>query len=295
MRILVLGSGLMGPAAAYEAMQDPDVSRVTLADLSYGQLEAAQAKLADKPEAGKLVCEIIDLSHWRPTTQLMSQHDVIVAALPSAIITPALRAAFAVRRPWVDLSWPGRDHVDYLRQQAKEAGVLVMFGCGVEPGLIMARHLAEKFGRVAELHIQCGGAPATPEPPLGYKIVFGGRRLPLRASDSYLVRDGQLTAVPRYSAVEQTTFAGVGELEAWHEGFVPWLLDLDVLRGLQQGTQKTIRWPGFAAKVTVLKELGLLSDEPVDVEGVAVSPKRLLDALLYPHVQMQEDDRDLTR
>ena len=32
----------------------------------------------------------------------------------------------------------------------------------------------------------------------------------------------------------------------------------------------------------------------VDVEGVAISPKRLLDALLYPHVQMQEDDRDIT-
>jgi saccharopine dehydrogenase-like NADP-dependent oxidoreductase len=49
MNILVLGSGLMGPAVAYNALQDPAVQRVTLADLSFGQLEAAQTKLARLP------------------------------------------------------------------------------------------------------------------------------------------------------------------------------------------------------------------------------------------------------
>ena len=32
MKILVIGSGLMGPAAAYNALLDKDVKRVTLAD-----------------------------------------------------------------------------------------------------------------------------------------------------------------------------------------------------------------------------------------------------------------------
>jgi lysine 6-dehydrogenase len=86
----------------------------------------------------------------------------------------------------------------------------------------------------------------------------------------------------------------VGECEAWHEGFMPWLLELPALKGLRIGTQKTVRWPGYAAKVTVLKEMGLLSQEPVEVDGVQVVPKKLLDALLYPRVKLEEGERDIT-
>jgi len=43
----------------------------------------------------------------------------------------------------------------------------------------------------------------------------------------------------------------------------------------------------------VLKELGLLSEEPVEVDGVWVAPKRLVDAVLYPLVKLQEGERDI--
>jgi lysine 6-dehydrogenase len=46
--------------------------------------------------------------------------------------------------------------------------------------------------------------------------------------------------------------------------------------------------------VTVVKEMGLLSQEPVTVDGVHVSPKRLLDTLLYPRVKLGEGERDVT-
>ena len=71
-------------------------------------------------------------------------------------------------------------------------------------------------------------------------------------------------------------------------------LDLEALKDLKLGTQKTVRWPGYAAKVTVLKEMGLLSHKPVEVDGVQVVPKRLLDAVLYPHVKLEEGERDIT-
>jgi len=117
--------------------------------------------------------------------------------------------------------------------------------------------------------------------------------LPLRETDAYLVENGQLKAVPRYSGVEAITFSGVGECEAWHEGFMPWLLDLPLLKNLRAGTQKTVRWPGYAAKVTVLKEMGLLSNKPIQVDGVEVVPKRLLDTLLYPRVKLNEGEKDI--
>ncbi len=296
MKILVLGSGLMGPAAAFNALADPQVTQVTMADMNQAQLDTARTELANKPGFEKLITTQLDLSDLAAASQLMAQHDAIVAALPSTISSTGLRAAMAAQRPWVDLTWPPQDQVPDLRSQVAAAGILVIPGCGVEPGLteIWARHLAGKLDRVDELHILCGGIPTNPSGPLGYKIVFGGRRLPLRPYPAGVVENGQYTTVPRYSGVEPVTFEGVGECEAWHEGFMPWLLELDALKDLKTGTQKTVRWPGYAAKVTVLNDMGLLSDELIDVDGVKIAPKKLLDTLLYPHVQMQGADRDIT-
>lgn len=296
MKILVLGSGLMGPAAAFNALTDPQVTQVGLCDLSPMQLAQAQARLAGKPGAEKLTTAVLDLRDRAAASRLMADYDAIVAALPKGAIPAGTRAALTARRPLVDLSSPADADAASLKADVLAAGGLVVSGCGVEPGLteIMARYLAEKLDRVDELHIQCGGIPEKPTPPLGYKIVFGGRNMPLRDFDGHTVENGVLKKVTRYSGVEPTTYAGVGDLEAWHENFMPWLLDLDALKGLKTGTQKTVRWPGYAAKVSVLKELGLLSEKPIDVDGVQIAPKKVLDAVLYPHVRLEEGERDIT-
>jgi len=286
----------MGPAAAYNAMSDPNVSQVTLCDMSQQQLDAAKAKLGSMDGGKKLTSVALDLSDQAATVKLMADFDAIVAALARAAIPFGIRAAIAAGKPLVDLSWPLEEELPAIIQAVENAGTLVIPGCGVEPGLteIMARHLTEKLDRVDELHIKCGGVPEKPAPPLGYKIVFGGRQMPLREGDARIVENGQLKPLPRYSGAETVIFPGVGECEVWHEGFMPWLLDLDALKGLKLGTQMTVRWPGYAAKVRVLKEMGLLSHEPVEVDGVQVAPKKLLDALLYPHVKLEEGERDIT-
>ena len=296
MKILVLGSGLMGPAAAHNAMSDPGVTQVTLCDKDPEQLEMAAAKLGRMEGGEKLTTVALDLGDQAAATALMAGHDAVVAALPWPVIPLGIRAAVAARTPLVDLAWPPADQVEEVKQYVEEEGGLVIPGCGVEPGLteIMARYLAEKLDRLDELHIRCGGIPEEPTPPLGYKIVFGGRELPMWAEHAHVCEDGELKPVPRYSGVDTVHFAGVGDCESYYEGFFPWLLDLEVLEGLKLGTQMTVRWPGYSEKASVLWELGLASSEPIDVDGAQVAPKALLDALLYPQVKMEEGDRDIT-
>jgi len=296
MKILVVGSGLIGPASAYNAMSDPEVSRVTLCDISPQQLDAAQAKLAGLPGGDKLSTVQLDVRNQSAAASLMAEHDAVVGALDRPAIGLGIRAAVEARTPLVDLLWPFDEEKPGLKQLVDDAGTLAIVGCGVEPGLteIMARYLAEKLDRIDELHIKCGGIPEKPAPPLGYKIVFGGKRMPLWEGDAHIVENGQLKAVPRYSGAQAIHFPGVGEVEAWNEEFFPWLMDLEVLQGLKVGTQRTVRWPGYAEKASVLWELDLVSTKPIDVDGVQVAPKDLLDALLYPHVRMEEGDRDIT-
>ena len=287
---------MMGPAAVHNVLSDPGVSHVAICDRDREQLDACLTKFSGSPGAGKLAAIQLDLSDRPAVVDMMRQFDAAVAALPRPANRLAIEAALQAELPLVDLARPHDDWIPELRREAAEAGVLIVLGCGVEPGLteIMARHLAEKMDRVDELHIKCGGIPERPGPPLNYKIVFGGRRMPLREGDGLIVRDGELAPVQRYSEAEPVVFPGVGACEAWHEGFMPWLLDLPALQKLRLGTQKTVRWPGYAAKVTVLKEMGLLSLEPVLVDGVPVVPKHLLDAVLYPRVRLEEGERDLT-
>ncbi len=296
MKLLVLGSGLMGPAAAYNAASDPDVAQVVLCDRDPLQLEVGLKKFVGTDYGRKLGVVRLDLQSQVVAVDLIAKFDVVVAALPRTVSPLGIRAALLAGVPLVDLTRPVDEEVASLTRETEAAGGLVILGCGVEPGLteIMARHLAEQLDRVEALHIKCGGIPAEPAPPLGYKIVFGGRQLPLREADGFVVEGGELKLAPRYSAVERVVFPGVGECEAWQENFMPWLLDLPALQGLQTGTQKTVRWPGYATRVTVLKEMGLLSQSPVLVDGVPVVPKQLLDALLYPRVKLAEGEQDLT-
>ncbi|MCP5097158.1 MAG: hypothetical protein GY943_16545 [Chloroflexi bacterium] len=296
MKILIFGSGLMGPAAAYNAITDHKVTQVTICDLSQAQLDTCAKTLANRPGASKLSYQPLDISNQDAAADLMRDFDVAIAALPRPINILATQAALQSGTPLVDLSQIPDHVLSQLAAEMETNGRFIVLGCGVEPGLteIMARHLAEQMDQVDELHIKCGGIPETPTPPLGYKIVFGGNRMPLRDWESEIVQDGTIQMVPRYSGTEPVTFAGVGECEAWHEGFKPWILDIPALASIRVGTQKTVRWPGYAAKVSVLRELGLLNDQPVMVNGMPVVPKQLVDAVLFPHVKFEEGDRDIT-
>jgi lysine 6-dehydrogenase len=296
MRILVLGSGLMGPAAALHLMADPGVARVVVGDRDRRRLAAVRRRLAPFPGSDKLEFQDIDVNGQDEAGGHFAGADVIVSALPQPASAPAIQAAAAARRPLVDLTLPPAGEWLELHRRAEAAGVPAVIGCGVDPGLteIAALHLAEKLDRVEELHLYCGGIPERPQPPLGYRIVFGGKELPLREEEAAVIEKGELRLVPRYSGVETLHFPGIGEVEAYHEGFAPWLLEHPALQGLRRGTQKTLRWPGYAAKAALLRELGLLGRKPLAVDGVEVTPIRLLNALLMPRVQLQRGERDIT-
>ncbi len=294
MNILVIGAGLMGPAAAFNALRDPAVARVTLADNDPMRLEQAAARLARFDSRDRLETRCVDLADRSAAVALLRQHDAAMSALPWSASLLAFAAALETGVPIVDLAIPDDEEMERLRSRVGDGTVLL--GCGLEPGLteIVARDLASRLDRVEEVHIKVGGIPEHPAPPLGYKIVYGGRELPLRSIPALVITGGDRKLVPRYSGVESTAFTGVGECEAWHEGVLDWLLDHPELKGVREVTQKTIRWPGYAERAMVLNELGLLSTDSIRVGDCDVVPKQLVDTVLYPSVRLGDDEVDLT-
>jgi saccharopine dehydrogenase-like NADP-dependent oxidoreductase len=159
----------------------------------------------------------------------------------------------------------------------------LLLACGLEPGLseILARGALTSLPSASHLEIRCGGIPAAPVPPLGHVGLFG-ERLSLADRKTYAIRDGRLCAVPRFSGVELIDVGDVGRLEAFHDGMLPWLVEDPLIGTVPIVTQKTLRWPGFASRIRLLHDLGLLSQTPTRVRGVAVCPRDLLDALFEP-------------
>src|SRR5687768_5914532 len=97
MRILILGAGLMGPAAAYNSLLDQQVTRVTLADRDALQLESSRTHLARVTDVERLHTVLLELSDREQTARLMGEHDVTLGALPWTASVLALEAAYEAK------------------------------------------------------------------------------------------------------------------------------------------------------------------------------------------------------
>ena len=71
------------------------------------------------------------------------------------------------------------------------------------------------------------------------------------------------------------------------------VLEIPAQRGFGSAPGRRCAGPGYASKTTLLRELGLLGETPVTIDGASVVPKRFLDALLCPCVRLEPGEHDL--
>jgi saccharopine dehydrogenase-like NADP-dependent oxidoreductase len=212
---------------------------------------------------------------------------VVAAALSWADSRPLLARAAHEPMRVVTVGRPPPEHHVTLAPGAR-----LVLGAGLEPGLteVLARRLA---GPGAELRLYCGGVPASPRPPLRH-LAWYGTQLTISPRPTYRIAEGALRQVPRFSGLELVDVPGLGVLEAFHDGLAPWIAADRVLGEARQVDQKTLRWPGYAARVTALADLGLLAEAPVPTADGPVRPRALLDAVLAPHITPRPGDTDVT-
>jgi saccharopine dehydrogenase-like NADP-dependent oxidoreductase len=92
------------------------------------------------------------------------------------------------------------------------------------------------------------------------------------------VRNGKLTQVPGTSGVEEITFPGVGKLEGFYSDGLRSLLK--TVKVTEDMWEKSLRYPGHAAKINLLEALGFFENKLVHIEGAEVSPRALTEKLL---------------
>ena len=297
MRILVVGAGGVGSAAAAIAHRRTFFERCTLADLDPARARAAIAPLADD----RFAAAQLDASDENAIVELIEAEraELVLNATDPRFNPQIFAAARRAGATYVDmamtLSQPHPDQPHELpgvklgdaqfaqHEDWEQAGQLALVGMGVEPGLadVFARHAADAlFDTIDEVGVRDGAdlevqgyafAPTfsiwtTIEECLNPPLIWERGR-------------GWFTTAP-FSEPEVFTFPeGIGPVECVnveHEEvvLVPRWVDCNRV------TFKYGLGQEFIDVLQTLHKLGLDSTEPVDVGGARVAPRDVVAAAL---------------
>lgn len=285
MRIVVLGSGRVGNAMVRDLAQGGRFT-VTAVDADGRALE----RLAGLTGVHTVTADLRDPARVQA---LAREHDLVVGAVPGWMGIATVRAAVEARRPVVDISFFPEDAY-LLDEAAREAGVPVFVDCGVAPGcsnLILGR-LRAQFSPLERFACYVGGLPIERHWPWEYKAPFS----PADVLEEYtrparFISGGRVVTVPALGDVELVDVPGFGTLEAFVTDGLRTLLRYPEVGEM---VEKTMRYPGHAALMRVLREAGFLSTAPVEVGGAAVAPRDLTSRLLFPAWELGPGEEDIT-
>jgi lysine 6-dehydrogenase len=296
MKALIVGAGRMAEAVLYDFVASGACEAVTVADAALSRAEA----LCRARGKGIARAAAVDAAAEDDAAELAAGHDVCVSAAPYRYNVTLARAAVRARCHFVDMG--GNNDVVAaelaLGGEARAAGLAVVPDMGLAPGMtnVLAASLASRLDEVDELHIRVGGLPRNPAPPFNYALVFSPYGLINEYAEPCLVlEDGAVKMVPPLSGLEDLDFPPLGRLEAFHTSGGASTLPHTYRGRVRRLDYKTIRYPGHCAAAKPFFELGLASEEEVEIGGVRVRPRDVFAERLAAVLAEAEDDVVLVR
>ncbi len=288
MRVLVIGCGRMGSAAAEDLAK-----RVASAEVVVADKDAARAKaVAEKIGKSNVSWLQLDASNPNEVSTALKDFDMILGFLPPKFGFRLVELCVKAGKNLVDVSYMLENPL-VLSEEAEKAGVTIVPSCGLAPGIsnILVGHAVASLDKTDKIHIMVGGLPEKPLPPLGYVITWSPESL----IDEYtakarIIKKGKIVEVEALSGLEKVDFPGVGKLEAFYTDGLRTLLY--TLSYVDEMWEKTLRYPGHAEKINFLREMGFFDGREVNVEGLRLSPRKLT-AKLFEEKMFKPEVKDI--
>ena len=278
-KVIVLGAGRVGRVIARDLNDDPDIS-VTVADRRADMLASVAAKLG---------CETIanNFSDSDAVSRVVSEFDLAIGALPGSLGLSTLRGVVAAGKDCVDISFMPEDP-RAIDGEAKRTGSKVLYDFGVAPGMsnLLSAASALAVAPVRQIRILVGGLPLVRRQPWEYAAPFS----PVDVIEEY-IRPARIKVggVPSeraaLSGVESVEFPEIGTLEAFYTDGLRSLLTTVACPAMEE---KTLRYPGYAKRISLLRDTGFFDSEPIEVNGVKVVPRDVTLKLLEPAWYLDE-------
>ena len=276
MKMLILGCGNIGSVAAEDFAKSVSSVEVFAADR---YVERAK-EVAERIGTDNVSWIRLDTSNYSELANSLRNFDLTMGFLPGTLGYRLIEACVDAGTDLVDVSYMSENPLT-LNDKAVGANVAIVPDCGLAPGIsnILVGHALRRLDKVETVRIMVGGLPETPVPPLGYVITWSPESL----IDGYtrkarIVKDGEIVDVEALNGLESVEFPNVGRLEAFYTDGLRSLLH--TVKNVETMWEKTLRYPGHAEKVGLLRTLGFFDERQIAVEGVSLSPRRLTVKLL---------------
>ena len=281
-KISILGAGMVGKAIAIDLHTKFKVS-------SYDIDEKSLAFLSDNYT---VETKKADLSSDIEIQNVVKDADFVVNAVPGFMGYHTLEQIIKAGKNVVDISFFPEDAFE-LDEIAKKKNVTAVVDCGVAPGMgnIICGYHNERM-QMTDYKCYVGGLPFVREWPFDYKAVFS----PIDVIEEYTrparyIQNNKLIVREALSDAELINFEQAGTLEAFNS---------DGLRSLMKTMkipnmiEKTLRYPGTAEYMKVLRACGFFDKEKVEVKGKLVSPLDLTAKLLFPKWKLKKGEKEYT-
>lgn len=282
MNVAVLGAGMVGRAIAKDLAPQYAVTSFDINAENLSGLKDANIKTT-----------IADLGKLEDYHQLLIGFDLVVCAVPGFMGYKALEAVICAGKNVVDISFFPENALE-LDALAKEKNVTAVVDCGVAPGMsnfVLGRYNQEM--QVSSFECMVGGLPKIRIQPFEYKAPFS----PIDVIEEYTrparyVENGTIVTKPALSDAEMINFDKVGTLEAFNtDGLRSILFTMSHIPDMKE---KTLRFPGHIALIQALKQAGFFNEEPLQINGAAISPLQFTSRLLFNSWKLEPGDAEFT-
>ena len=287
-RIIVIGVGAQGGTIAKRMNEHPGVSEIICADYDRKAAEALSSSLS------KATALQLDASDVNNVIQAARGCDLIVNGLPLDFNLRIMEAALAVNASYFDMAGPMEDigFVESYKllfsewhEKFKSKGLTALVGGGSSPGLanIMAREATDKMDRCETISI------------FVFENVLTKRFTPFwwspevafwdMAYKTFRYENGKHILDKPFSRPSRMKLRGIDRKVRMvdHEHDEPVTMGLLADKVLKGVKNVEFKYGGFGVKLSELfYKMGLLSGEPVDVNGTKIVPMDLILKLCPP-------------
>jgi len=297
-KIMVMGTGAQGSTIARRMQEEPSVEEIVCADYDTRAARELEKSLS-KAKAVK-----VDARNVADVVAAAKGSGLIVNGLPPEFNMRVMDAALEANACYQDLaSGPvgDGDFVAAVRRQLgrdpefKAAGLSALTNTGSAPGVanVVTREAVDKFDSVETIAI------------LVYEGVWTRRFVPFwwspdtafgdMAAEPIIYENGAFKSVAPFNDPVMVDFRGLGKRRMYdHEHEEPVTMGLLADEHLKGVKNVSFRYGGPACELAKsLNDMGLLSRQPVEVDGAQVVPMHLISKLTPPAPKYREEIQEV--
>jgi saccharopine dehydrogenase-like NADP-dependent oxidoreductase len=298
-KIIIIGVGAQGSTIARRMDEHPGVSNIICADYDIQAAEKLSSGLKKATALG------LDARNLDNIIRAAEGCDLMVNGLPLQYNLVIMEAALSVNASYIDMAGPMEDigFVESYKlifsqwhERFKEKDLTALIGCGSSPGLanIVARESVDEMDSCDHIGIYIyEGVWAKRYTPFWWspEVAFGDM-----AYNTFRFEDGKIIEDAPFSRPVMMQFSGIDKEIRMvdHEHDEPVTMGLLADEVLKSVKNVEFKYGGPHVELSeALYQLGLLSKEPVNVNGTDIVPMDLVIKLCPPAPKFPDEIKNI--